>query len=280
MSTQQPLVASEVQPGPKRKRKPPVKTARWAAVLEKRKGSGNPNWHGGKAQLKCMVCSKPFEVIPSRANKAKCCSLSCWNAWQTETRISYPGESRGRKFTRIAINQCGHCGRRFALAHFRRNNIVMCSPECRTARRRAVCIQVHPRAVRVCVRCAKTFHSKQPSRKFCSTKCYNATRRTRVGPLSPGWKGGKSSESKRIRASREYAEWRLAVFTRDKFTCQKCGAKGIELNAHHIKKFADHPELRMFVPNGITLCEPCHESLKYKEHLFATELQGKVTRLL
>ena len=40
-----------------------------------------------------------------------------------------------------------------------------------------------------------------------------------------------------------------------------CGDnKGGKLNAHHIKSFADYPELRFEVSNGITYCEDCHKT--------------------
>jgi len=68
----------------------------------------------------------------------------------------------------------------------------------------------------------------------------------------------------RVRKSIEYTQWRLAVFVRDNWTCQKCGArsgngKEIYLEAHHIKSFAKCPELRFEVSNGITLCYDCHK---------------------
>ena len=61
------------------------------------------------------------------------------------------------------------------------------------------------------------------------------------------------------RFTQEYKDWRMAVFKRDNFTCQKCGVVGRELNAHHIKPYAKYKELRYDLSNGITLCEDCHK---------------------
>lgn len=72
------------------------------------------------------------------------------------------------------------------------------------------------------------------------------------------WKGGKTPENQRERNSAAYAAWRKAVFVRDEFTCQICGQVGGNLNAHHIKPFADFPDLRFNVKNGVTLCKHCH----------------------
>ena len=72
------------------------------------------------------------------------------------------------------------------------------------------------------------------------------------------WKGGKTSENQRERNSAAYAAWRKAVFVRDEFTCQLCGQVGGNLNAHHIKPFAEFPDLRFDESNGITLCKRCH----------------------
>ena len=59
----------------------------------------------------------------------------------------------------------------------------------------------------------------------------------------------------------EYKLWRQAVFKRDDFTCQTCGKRGVKLNAHHKKSYADYPEQRFDISNGITLCEACHKQL-------------------
>ena len=75
------------------------------------------------------------------------------------------------------------------------------------------------------------------------------------------WKGGKTSKNHRIRRSKEYKEWRLAVYARDHYTCQDCGTHCTSktIVAHHLKSFNDYPELRFKVDNGITLCRSCHK---------------------
>jgi 5-methylcytosine-specific restriction endonuclease McrA len=67
------------------------------------------------------------------------------------------------------------------------------------------------------------------------------------------------SENQRIRRSEEYREWRRCVFERDDYRCVRCGQRGGMLNAHHVKPFSAHPELRFDVANGETLCLTCHE---------------------
>lgn len=67
-----------------------------------------------------------------------------------------------------------------------------------------------------------------------------------------------------------YKSWRKRVYARDKFRCQMPGcSSGRSLNAHHIKRWADYPQLRYFAGNGITLCRACHERIKDREDEFA-----------
>lgn len=86
------------------------------------------------------------------------------------------------------------------------------------------------------------------------------------------WKGGITDASKLERTTGRYAAWRKAVFARDNYTCQECGQRGYKLNAHHIKSWADYPDLRFELSNGVTLCEDCHERVHAKE---AGERLGK-----
>tara|TARA_Y100000310_G_C20081259_1_gene533945 strand:+ start:120 stop:500 length:381 start_codon:yes stop_codon:yes gene_type:complete len=81
-----------------------------------------------------------------------------------------------------------------------------------------------------------------------------------MGEKNPNWKGGISKENRyRHYYDAKYKKWRMAVFTRDNFTCQFCGIRGVYLTVHHIKSWAHYPELRLNINNGITLCEECHK---------------------
>jgi len=121
---------------------------------------------------------------------------------------------------------------------------------------------------------------KKGQNKYCSKKCYQYQQvgkpkseifkeycRSRVGDKSPTWKGGVTPLHLKIRTSTKYREWRNSVFIRDNYTCQSCGIRcgngtNVHLHAHHIKSFANFPDQRFDLNNGMTLCKQCH----YKEH--------------
>jgi 5-methylcytosine-specific restriction endonuclease McrA len=98
------------------------------------------------------------------------------------------------------------------------------------------------------------------------SKAVRLSPKTLRGPACRLFKDGKVSERRGIRFSLEYKRWRFDVFVRDKFTCQRCGnGGGGYLIAHHIKYFAEYPELRFNIDNGLTVCRPCHISGHRKE---------------
>ena len=80
------------------------------------------------------------------------------------------------------------------------------------------------------------------------------------GVNHPRWKGGITNKNQQLRNTIEFKNWRDAVYKRDNFTCQMCFARGVTLNADHIKSFALYPELRFELSNGRTLCVPCHKT--------------------
>lgn len=90
-------------------------------------------------------------------------------------------------------------------------------------------------------------------------RCLICSRRYASGERSPHWKGGITPENKKRRNSHEYKLWRLAVFERDKYTCQDCGVSGVYLEADHIKPWSLFPDSRLDISNGRTLCVQCHK---------------------
>lgn len=88
---------------------------------------------------------------------------------------------------------------------------------------------------------------------------------TKRGDKNPNWKGGITSENQKIRDSEEYKIWRLKVYAKDHYTCQKCKKRGgIKLHAHHIYNFSNNKNLRFEVCNGITFCDKCHRKFHKK----------------
>ena len=84
------------------------------------------------------------------------------------------------------------------------------------------------------------------------------------GEKGSNWRGGINSINNTIRSGLEFRLWREAVFARDNWICQKCVKRSGMLHAHHILNFAEHPELRFAIDNGITLCKKCHTEFHKK----------------
>jgi len=123
--------------------------------------------------------------------------------------------------------------------------------------------------------------------KFCSRNCYNLWQKNnswlstnknpsktpegkarlklqQKGDKCWNWKGGITPEIIKIRNSTETVLWRKAVFERDNYTCQATGQWGGKLVVHHINNFADFPELRTSISNGITLSDVSHREFHKK----------------
>ena len=114
-----------------------------------------------------------------------------------------------------------------------------------------------------CLQCGKKFEEytfMEKRKKLCSRDCLYKWQETSLkGKNNPNWRNGISTEANIVRTSAEYERWKKTVFKRDDFTCQLCGIRGGDLNAHHILSFRDFPEYRLTVDNGITYCVECHD---------------------
>ena len=114
----------------------------------------------------------------------------------------------------------------------------------------------------ICIICSKEFRRPIPKSgkpKFCSMLCYGKSKvGQNKGEKNNRWKGGITPFNRSLRHSKQYDEWRKAVYKRDYWTCQICKRHLKQLVAHHIKTFEKYPELRFEITNGLTLCRACH----------------------
>jgi 5-methylcytosine-specific restriction endonuclease McrA len=104
-------------------------------------------------------------------------------------------------------------------------------------------------------------------RKYCSTSCRSSY--TMRKEKHWNWQGGISNRWDILHNSKEYKDWRMSVFKRDFFRCQKCStgnSRKNKLHAHHIKPKSKHPDLILDIDNGITLCSNCHIDIHRSRH--------------
>lgn len=87
----------------------------------------------------------------------------------------------------------------------------------------------------------------------------------RTGASNPNWKGGVSPERQRLYANAEYRALLTSVRKRDGLRCTKCRTPSGPLHVHHVKSWAEYPELRFDPGNLVTLCKDCHDAEHRKE---------------
>ena len=210
-----------------------------SSAARKGKGKGRT-----KVECICETCGKSFKITPA-AKKigGKFCSQRCkWNSFKKP------------KVVRV----CKNCGKTFEVAPgiVNRGSGIFCSLSCSSIYMRK------PKVEKNCNNCGKKFEVHQSQAimgegVFCSIKCkYNL----KNGETCQSWGGQVKG-----RAIHGYRKWRLSVFKKDNFTCQKCGDdKGGNLNAHHIEAYNGNLDLRITIDNGITLCEDCHKCFHHQ----------------
>lgn len=98
--------------------------------------------------------------------------------------------------------------------------------------------------------------------KFTDEQRNNLRNNCQKGENHYAWIKDRSKVQKRDHNSTKefvYTEWRDSIFKRDKYKCRLCNEEcSGQLEAHHIFRWKDYPELRYLVTNGITLCHFHH----------------------
>ena len=158
---------------------------------------------------------------------------------------------------------CKECGTKFSVIPAR-VNAVYCCKACQSKAQSKISGPNHPRwqggeRTKVCGHCKTEFHwDKHPldvwkKQKFCCKPCADKGGLRHEGENHPNWK----PETRRKQRRGKHGSWADKVMSRDNGTCQVCSSKE-QLQAHHIKSYADHPESRWDVENGLTVCFTCH----------------------
>jgi hypothetical protein len=227
--------------------------------------------------VSCKECGRKFKTYISniKIGKSKFCSRECYGKWRSKN-IKGEKNPRWGKIKKV----CEVCHRTFYISpsNVEKGYGRFCSRECMGK-------AYYKKEKKECLYCKKEFYIR-PSRiranrgRFCSKECANKwLSENRRGEKSSGWKGGITPINKLIRATSKYEDWRMQVFKKDNFTCQRCGAKR-GLNAHHKKPLSQilselkekYPLFDLYevamndkelwdINNGITLCEKCHEEI-------------------
>lgn len=234
----------------------------------------------------CAACKHPFLASKSSINErknGKCgpyagrfCSAKCKNQYIV-----------GRKHPRYKSRNiiCDSCGVPFKT---NRKNSMYCSVACKNNGLKKDKVNM------VCVYCGGRYDiaqsaalwSKKRGRKhnFCSKDCQYSFY---AGENSPAWIDDRDklkNQDHSARWSSNMADWRRSVYVRDNYTCVMCNGRSssgnpVTLNAHHVRTFSKHHELRFELSNGVSLCEKCHK-LTYKkeasfEAIFDNYIQGR-----
>lgn len=161
----------------------------------------------------------------------------------------------------MPIIQCLECGKDVEVIPARVKTAKFCSLACRGKWRSKNFVgEKNPNFRggynKPCAHCGTEFWviPATQHRKFCSKPCADIGGFRYSGADHPNYREG----ARRRNRGGAHASWVDAVMRRDKETCQHCGATGVEMHAHHLLSFRDHPELREVVSNGVTLCYSCH----------------------
>lgn len=178
----------------------------------------------------CSECESEIKRRPEMFENEECfCSTKCQSRYRDE------------KVTFI----CDFCGEEDRKVPSQVNDRNFCSVECRTS---FFTGENHGMSNRVSVSCDQcnseitrpASHINEKN-NFCNEDCYH-----------------KYLSCNDDRNSNQAKKWRNKIRNRDNWTCQDCGEKRDNIEAHHIEKWRENEELRFCMDNGVSLCPECH----------------------
>lgn len=213
-----------------------------------------------------------------RENARKTYKLVCLECGQEflgkrKTQVFCNSECRVNSTKNRIISNCSVCNKTVERKSSQMNlqGNIYCSNECRhIGHSQQTSGDNHFRFASIeipCDYCSKKILRKPSTLKankynYCSNECrHKGWTKYYSGVNSPMYDDTISDEERyNNRKYEEYYQWRINVFERDNFTCQKCNDnKGHNLVSHHILNFSEYVEFRTQLDNGITLCETCHK---------------------
>lgn len=216
-----------------------------------------------RIQQDCKVCGGSFECRPCEIGHIVTCSKGCSLAYRSIN-------ATGRAMTWSDKIHAARAGKAI--------NLDYITPEYRERQRQLAKINglgSYWKGKKLSKEHAEKIAAAHQGHKRggwkLSDEARNAMSERFKGDKSTFWRGGLASSNAIARSSAKYKDWRKSVFDRDNYTCCECGARGVKLNADHIKPFALYEELRYELSNGRTLCVPCHKK---------TDTYGRRTRHL
>jgi len=203
----------------------------------------------------CPACKQLFILADVRGRKRKFCSKKCNSSYKSPEQIEKMNISRKKYLDNLPRIEyrCSVCNIKLSWGSKTCNEHR--KPFSKTHRKRlAEALTGKKQSKETLDKLSKIRQRKTPWNK-------GKPDYARRGAGHHNWKGGLTPAKMIFRNSLETKQWRTSVFHRDDYTCMLCESKAGVLNAHHIKFFANNPDFRLDIRNGITLCKGCHQAV-------------------
>lgn len=209
-----------------------------------------------RVTVQCSYCKKELSVQPNRVKRSKniFCNVECKGNYMKE----HSKKENNSNYKAVTV-KCDCCGKDITKPPSLVKEHNFCNRECMANYMKT------GKTVK-CYICGKDFYkiksqAERSEKHFCSENCKHEYQKGLVGELNPQYNPNLTDEERIVnRDYLEYTNWRDEVYKRDDYTCQKCGQRKGDINAHHLDGYHWDKEHRTDINNGVTLCVSCHKS--------------------